>query len=257
MLSQAARTVHVEECMGTVFTIDVRDDGDWAVAIAEAVAWLNHVDEVFSTYRPDSEIRRLGRGELRLQDTREEVREVLALCEQVRLDSDGAFTTTPFGLLDPSALVKGWAIDRASLLLRSHGSVNHAVNGGGDMQLAGESAPGRAWRVGIAHPLPQDDLRRDELCAVVQGRDLAVATSGTAERGPHIIDPFTGRPAAELASLTVVGERLTMVDAYATAAFAMGHRARPWVEGLPGYEAMVVAVDGGTWATSGFAETGR
>lgn len=234
--------------MGTVFTIDVRDDGDWAIAIAEAVTWLNHVDEVFSTYRPDSEIRRLGRGDLRLQDTREEVREVLALCEQVRLDSDGAFTTTPFGLLDPSALVKGWAIDRASLLLRSHGSVNHAVNGGGDMQLAGESAPGRAWRVGIAHP-----LRHDDLCAVVQGRDLAVATSGTAERGPHIVDPATGAPAADLASLTVVGERLTMADAYATAAFAMGHRARAWVEGLPGYEAMAVAADGGTWASSGFA----
>ena len=234
--------------MGTVFTIDVRDDGDWAIAIADAVAWLHHVDDVFSTYRPDSEIRRLGRRDLHLQDTGEEVREVLALCEQVRLDSDGAFTTTPFGLLDPSALVKGWAIDRSSLLLRSHGSVNHAVNGGGDMQLAGESAPGRAWRVGIAHP-----LRKGEVAAVVEGRDLAVATSGTAERGPHIVDLATGRPATELAGLTVVGERLTIVDAYATAAFAMGHRARAWVEGLPGYEAMAVAAEGGTWATSGFA----
>jgi len=248
MLTQAARTVHVEECMGTVFTIDVRDDGDWAVAIAEAVAWLHHVDEVFSTYRPDSEIRRLGRGDLRLKDTGEEVREVLALCEQVRLDSDGAFMTAPFGVLDPSALVKGWAIDKASRLLGSHGSANHAVNGGGDMQLAGEAAPGRAWRVGIAHP-----LRKGEMATVVGGRDLAVATSGTAERGPHIFDPGTGRPAIELASVTVVGERLTMVDAYATAAFAMGHRASAWVEGLDGYEAMAVAANGGTWQSSGFA----
>lgn len=234
--------------MGTVFTVDVRDDGDWAAPIAEAVAWLHHVDELFSTYRPDSAVSRLDRGELRFQDTGEEVREVFALCSRVRQDSDGFFTSTPSGRLDPSAVVKGWAIDLASQRLRAHGSANHAVSGGGDMQLAGESAPGRPWRVGITHPLLDDVV-----CAVVEGRDIAVATSGTAERGPHIVDPSTGLPAVALAGVTVVGERLTLVDAYATAAFAMGHRARAWVEGLAGYEAMAVAADGSTWRSSGFA----
>jgi thiamine biosynthesis lipoprotein len=79
-----------------------------------------------------------------------------------------------------------------------------------------------------------------------------VATSGTAERGAHIVNPHTGRPAAELASVTVAGPRLTSADAYATAAFAMGPGAREWVETLDGYEALAITPDGARWQTSGF-----
>jgi thiamine biosynthesis lipoprotein len=101
--------------------------------------------------------------------------------------------------------------------------------------------------VGIAHP-----LRPGSLCAVVTGRDLAVATSGTAERGAHVLDPHTGRPATGLASLTLVGAELTRTDAYATAAFAMGAGARSWVAGLHGYQALAVTPDGRAWRTPGF-----
>src|SRR5450759_1820513 len=133
-------------------------------------------------------------------------------------------SSRPAGRLDPSGVVKGWAIERASDILRAGGSANHAVNGGGDIQLAGEAAPGQPWRVGIAHP-----HQPGELVTVVSGRDIAVATSGTAERGDHIVNPVTGRPATELASITLVGRDLTTVDAYATAAAAMGNAAREWV----------------------------
>ena len=84
------------------------------------------------------------------------------------------------------------------------------------------------------------------------GRDFAVATSGVAERGPHILNPHTGRPATGLASLTVVGSTLAATDAYATAAFAMGPAARDWVESLDGYEAFAIATGGQVWQTSGF-----
>jgi thiamine biosynthesis lipoprotein len=80
----------------------------------------------------------------------------------------------------------------------------------------------------------------------------AVATSGTSERGHHIIDPHTGRPPTALASITLVGEHLTTIDAVATAAFAMGEHARDWTESLPACEAFAVTPDGGTWQTSGF-----
>ena len=50
------RTVHVEHCMGTVFSIDIRDPGDWTDAVADVVARLHHADRVFSTYRPDSDL---------------------------------------------------------------------------------------------------------------------------------------------------------------------------------------------------------
>jgi len=237
-------TVHVEHCMGTVFTLDVRDPGDWQDAIGEAVAWLHQVDAVFSTYRPDSELNRLGRRELRLADAHPELALVLDLCAQLQAETGGAFSALSAGRVDPTGLVKGWAIERASDLLRRHGSANHAVNGGGDLQLAGESAPGRPWRVGIAAPGP--------VGPVVAGRDFAVATSGTAERGAHILDPFTGRPAEGLFSASVTGPSLTRADAYATAAYVLGRDALHWIATLPGYSALLIWPDGRTEASAGW-----
>jgi thiamine biosynthesis lipoprotein len=105
------------------------------------------------------------------------------------------------------------------------------------------------WRVGIADP-----FHRGGLALVVEAAGSAVATSGTAERGAHIIDPHLGRPATGLASLTLVGPSLALADAYATAAVAMGPaRARDWTESLPGYEAYAITENGDTWQTTGFA----
>ncbi|MFC4534301.1 FAD:protein FMN transferase [Sphaerisporangium dianthi] len=236
-------------------------------AVAEAVAWLHWVDETFSTYKPGSPVSRLGRGEIGLADCPPEVTEILGLCAEAAEASRGYFTACPGGRLDPSAMVKGWAIERVSRMLTRAGAVNHCVNGGGDVQLAGAAAPGRPWRVGVADPLRPGRLAtvvgppsvrpvtaggRPGLAVAGPAARFAVATSGTAERGPHIIDPHTGRPAAELASITLTGENLTMIDAYATAAFAMGRAARKWVEGLDGVEAFAVTASGDTWRTSGF-----
>ena len=242
------RIHRIEHCMGTVFSLDVRDPAPGVeAAVGRVVDWLHRVDATFSTYRPDSPISRLGRGEISLDDCPDEVGEVLALCADATAVSDGFFTATPGGALDPSGLVKGWAIEHASALLRAAGSTRHAINGGGDLQLAGEPAPGRPWRIGIADP------RHPRLLAtIVTGSEMAVATSGTAERGAHVLNPHTGRPATDLASITLVGRHLTAVDAYATAALAMGRCARDWVERLPDIEAFAVTPTGGTWQTRGF-----
>jgi thiamine biosynthesis lipoprotein len=243
------RVIHVEHCMGTVFTVDIRDGGDsWDAAIRDVVAWLHRVDAVFSTYRPDSEISRIRRGELAVAAADPGVADVLGSCERIQEETGGYFTarwrdTAP----DPTGLVKGWAIERASELLRDHGSRHHAVNGGGDVQTAGESAPGQPWRIGIVDPFD-----RTRVLTVVTGRDLAVATSGIAERGAHIFDPRTGSPATGLASVTMVGRSLARTDAYATAAFAMGANAPWWAGQLPWHEALIVATDGTVTATPGF-----
>jgi FAD:protein FMN transferase len=235
--------------MGTVFSFDVRDPGDWTAPLAEAVTWLHDVDATFSTYRDKSVVSRLGRGELSLLECSAQVREVFALCETVTHDSGGYFSlrANVDGALDPSGMVKGWAIERASDMLAARGSRNHVVNGGGDVQAAGESASGRPWRVGITDPKD-----RSRVLTVVAARDLAVATSGVAERGAHIVDPHTGEAPTELASVTVVGRQLTWVDAYATAAFAMGAKAFDWLEARPGYQALIVLADGSLRATSGW-----
>ncbi|MCW2646930.1 MAG: thiamine biosynthesis protein [Pseudonocardiales bacterium] len=236
----------VEQCMGTVFSIDVRDPVVDPAEIEDVVRWLHWVDATFSTYQPGSQVSRLGRGELTVADCAPEVGEILDRCERLGRDTGGYFSAYPLGVLDPSGVVKGWAIEQASDRLRRAGSTSHCVNGGGDVQCAGDAEPGQPWRVGIAHP-----LRPGDLAAVVTGTDVAVATSGTAERGAHVIDPHTSRPAQALASLTLVGRHLTDVDAYATAAFAMGPAARDWVEQMPGIEGFAVALDGTTWRTDG------
>lgn len=245
---------HVEHVMGTVFSFDVREPDSPALraALAEAVSWLHTVDEVFSTYRTDSQISRLDRGELAEEQCLPEVREVLRLCREAADASGGWFSLTASGRLDPSALVKGWAIARASRLLDGAGLRHHSVNGGGDLQLSGGTAPGRPWRIGVAHP-----LRPAELATVLTGHDFAVATSGVAERGCHIVNPHTGRPATALASLTLVGRDLTTVDTWATAAFAMGDAARDRVEDLDDIEAFAVRPDGRCWWTTGFPTHGR
>ncbi|MFI0168055.1 FAD:protein FMN transferase [Streptomyces sp. NPDC017095] len=254
MPEAATRLRHVEHVMGTVFSFDIRDRPTSAIrrALAEAVDHLHRVDAVFSTYRPDSHISRLGRGETRLEDCPPEVREVLSLCAQATSTSDGWFSVVAAGTLDPSGLVKGWATEKASQLLYDAGARHTCVNGGGDLQLRGPAGPGTPWRIGIAHP-----LRPGRLATVITvGHDLAVATSGTAERGAHIVDPHHGGPADTFASLTLVGPRLTMTDAYATAAFARGHEAPEWLRTLDGYEALAILPDGREWRSPSFSRYG-
>ncbi len=237
--------------MGTVVSFDISaDDSEESAvraAISGAVEWLHHVDAVFSTYRLDSEISRLNSGALSLQECEPIVSQVFEICSDVASETRGYFSPTFGGRLDPTGLVKGWSVERASELLRDAGLPNHCVNGGGDVCARGFPEPGRGWSVAITHP-----LRRDGFAAVVEVRDGAVATSGTTERGLHVVNPFTGRPAAQLTSVTVVGPDLTRADAYATAALAMGESARDWLGSVAGYEALAIAPDGTGWATAGF-----
>jgi thiamine biosynthesis lipoprotein len=235
--------------MGTVVSFDLHDPVP-VEAMSAVTRWLDHTDRVFSTYRRDSDISRLDRGECRLADCDPDVAVVLELCGQASTTTDGYFSATAGGHLDPSGLVKGWTIERASELLRAAGSRHHVVNGGGDIQAVGPTADGAPWRVGISDPNDRDRL----LCVVdVVGR--AVATSGTAERGQHVINPRTGRPADHFASVTVVSARLTDADVLATAAIARGATALEWLEQLPGVAALLVTTDGHTQRTRNWTES--
>ncbi|MFI8188910.1 FAD:protein FMN transferase [Streptomyces sp. NPDC085946] len=246
---------HAEEAMGTVFSLDVRGGEPGAVrtALDEAVAGLHRVDEVFSTYRDDSQVSRLARGELTVGECDPEVAEVLELAAEAERVSGGWFSTAYQGRLDPTGIVKGWAVERAARHLAAAGAAGVSVNGGGDVQLLGAPGARRPWRVGIADP-----LRPGGLAAVISAAgadELAVATSGTAERGDHIVDPRTGRSAVtDLVAVTVVAPRLTWADCWATAAFAMGSRqALAWLESLPDVEALLITAGDEVRCTGGLA----
>ncbi|NJC73798.1 FAD:protein FMN transferase [Planosporangium thailandense] len=227
--------------MGIPVSVQLADDLPYATLAAHAdgaFAWLRLVDELFSTYKPGSEVSRLRRGDLRLDDCSPHVRDVVERCAELWRDTDGYFDVYAAGGLDPSGYVKGWAVQVASDALVEAGAVNHCINAGGDVRVRGCPADATAWRIGVRHPW--EPLA---VCFVLTGTDLAVATSGTYERGAHVIDPHRGVPAQHLRSVTVVGPDLGLADAYATAAVAMGEAALEWLAGLDGYESAVVTED--------------
>jgi thiamine biosynthesis lipoprotein len=230
--------VIVAHIMGMPIVLDVRDDEPDAGAIGRMWEWLRWVDGTFSTYKADSEISRLDRGELALEDADPEVRAVLQRCEQLRVATRGFFDARAGGRLDPSGLVKGWAVDRAAAILDEAGFVNYALDAGGDIRLSGRAVPDLKWRVGIQHPYV-----KDKLAAVLEANELAVATSGEYERGQHVLDPHTGAPPSGVLSVTITGRDLATADAYATAAFAMGGAGPRWTARLDGYEAMTILAD--------------
>jgi thiamine biosynthesis lipoprotein len=230
----------VEHVMGMPIVVAVRD-GD---VPDEVFDWFRHVDATFSTFKENSEISRIRRGELAVEDASDDVRRVLTRCDELRKETGGYFDAaacSPDGL-DPSGLVKGWAVDEACAILDGVGVGDYAVNAGGDIRTRGR------WTIGIQHPLDPQSIAK-----VVEGDDLAVATSGAYERGEHVRDPYTGTAPDGVLSVTITGPELATADAYATAAFAMGAQGAPgWTARLRGYEAMTILADGRVLATPNF-----
>jgi thiamine biosynthesis lipoprotein len=237
----------VEHIMGMPIVVDIRDAGSHEAVLDRMFDSLRRVDAVFSTYREDSEISRLDRGELLLEEAQRDVREVLARCGALREETDGYFDARYAGKLDPSGLVKGWAVDRAADILDEGGLRNYAVSAAGDMRVRGGALPDAAWRIGIQHP-----RLRDQVAAVIETRELAVATSGEYARGQHVLDPHRAAPPSGVLSVTITGPDLATADAYATAAFAMGERGPHWTARLRGYEAMSILADDRVLSTPGF-----
>ena len=142
----------VAPVMGTTVSFDVRTPTVGQDVLERALGVLRELEARFTTYRDDSEIMRLGRGELTLDECHPDVREVLDACTVLRAESDGAFDAWRGGTLDPSGYVKGWAGERAADVLRAAGARDFGINLGGDVICAGEREAGRPWReIGRAH----------------------------------------------------------------------------------------------------------
>jgi thiamine biosynthesis lipoprotein len=241
---------HGEVVMGTVVSFAVMPGGKSGQAAARAIeaacAALHQADVTFSTWDPQSPVSRLRRGAAALSELPAEVAEVLDLCEDARKASGGWFDpwAIPAGV-DPTGLVKGWAVERALAVLHEAGMEAAMVNGGGDIAVFGTPAPGQNWRVGVRHP-----WRTSALAAVLEVT-AAVATSGSYERGPHLLNPFTGQPASHAASATITGPSLALADALATAMAAGGDEVLGIVAGLDGYAGYLIRPDGSEADTGG------
>ena len=243
MVTSAPVLRHAEHVMGTVVSFAVRPGGvpyeAARLAIAAACAVLHQADATFSTWIPQSPVSRLRRGAATVGELPAEVAAVLELCEKVRKVSGGWFDPWAIpGGVDPTGLVKGWAVEQALAVLRKAGLEAAMINGGGDIAVFGTPAPGQSWRIGIRHP-----WRADALAAIIDVT-AAIATSGSYERGAHLIDPSTGQPASRAASATVIGPSLATADALATAVAAGGDDAFAIVAGIDHYDTYLIRPDG-------------
>ncbi|MGW5718644.1 FAD:protein FMN transferase [Amycolatopsis sp. NPDC003865] len=242
-MSTAHRRSWTRPVMGTAASLHLRGprvDSDPAVepAVAAVFGHLRAADELFSTYRPDSQVSALRRGELPRREWHPWLTEVVALCEEARDRTDGYFDAALPGGFDPSGLVKGWAAERAAAHLARLPGFDHYLNVGGDItgRVGRASAP--PWRVAV-----EDPAGRTGFLAILELRAGGVATSGSAARGAHIVDPRTGAPPRELLAVTVTGPALVWADVFATAAFARGGEdVTEWVPAhAPGYRVAALA----------------
>lgn len=239
---------HDREIMGmpvTVEIVGVEDDAPF-----EAVFdYLRAVDRRFSPYIPESELCRLDRGEIDPDSVSPEMREVLALAEKTGEESHGYFRILrPDGRLDPSGVVKGWAVKGAADLLRARGHRDFCVEIAGDMELSGHDPDGEAWSVGLRNPFAPDQIVK-----ALALSDRGIATSGTQTQGQHIYDPHRpGHPITRIVSLTVIGPDVLEADRFATAAFAMEEDGITFIEETRGLEGYMIGADGVATMTSGF-----
>jgi thiamine biosynthesis lipoprotein len=234
--------------MGMPISVEILDLGVTPEIIDKVFASFDSVDRRFSTYRWDSEISRFNRGEISRAEFSPDMREVFVLSEKTKRQTDGYFDIYHQGLWDPSGLVKGWAIYKASQLVHGWGFQDFYVDAGGDIQAFGHNAAGHEWRVGIRNP-----FRQDQIVKVIHLSGAGIATSGTYVRGNHIYDPHSSGPLGDdLVSLTVIGPNVYEADRFATAAFAMGRKGISFIEGLKGFEGYAIDKAGLATFTSGF-----
>lgn len=209
--------------------------------------YFREIDARYSTYKSDSEISRLNAG-LPREKWSPEMEEIVRLCELTTSQTHGYFSITrPDGQLDPSGLVKGWAIRRASELLENKGIHDFSIDAGGDIQVNGNSPTGKEWRIGIRNP-----FERTQIVKVVGIRNQGVATSGTSIRGQHMYDPHNPHKLATIVSLTVIGPDVYDADRFATAAFVMNEKGISFIEELRGFEGYMIDAQGIATMTSGF-----
>ena len=196
--------------------------------------FFEYVDQKYSPFIASSDVSKINQGKLASKNYDDELSEILALAEKTKRETGGYFDVWHDGTFDPSGVVKGWAIQKASALMKGF-TDDFYIEAGGDIQVGGVNEAGGPWRIGIRSP-----FNRHETVAVVELHDKAIATSGTAIRGQHIYNPHSEKPIDDIVSLSVIAKSILDADLMATAAFAMSSRGIRFIEKLNGYEGFVI-----------------
>ncbi len=236
------------QTMGMPVTLNVPNVLDQSV-LDRVFDWFEYVDTTYSPYKESSLVSQINRGELQEADYSDELREILVLADQTKVETKGYFDVWHEGAFDPSGIVKGWAIQKAAGLL-AKSTDDFYVEAGGDIQVGGKSSSREPWKIGIRNP-----FERTQNISILRLENKAVATSGTAIRGMHIYNPLDANDRIDgLVSLSVIGDSIIDADRYATAAFAMGKKGITFIESLKGFEGYLVDQNKIATQTTGWSQ---
>lgn len=236
--------------MGMPVIVEIADHGAKEEDISAIFAYFHYIDRTFSTYKNDSEMMQINRGERQEKDYSNEMKKIFALAEKTKRATKGYFDIKRKGIIDPSGIVKGYAIQQAAILLEKKGYKNFYVSIAGDTEVRGKKNSKTAWRVGVENP-----FNRTELIKIVALENKGIATSGTYIRGQHIYNPKNNvQNEAIIVSLTVIGPNVYEADRFATAAFAMGEKGIAFIQRQKDLEGYMVLQTGIAIFTEGFEQ---
>ncbi len=178
----------------------------------------------------------------------------------LRLDEQAgtAYLAKPGMKIDVGGIGKGFAADRAVVVMQSAGATAGVVALSGDIKTFGRLPDGSRFPFGIKHP-----RKEGVLLARIDLQDEAISTAGDYERYferagiryHHILDPRTLEPARGCQSVTVIAREGALADGLDTGIFVLGpDRGMDLVERLPDVEAVIVDSEGRILVSSGLKD---
>lgn len=221
--------------MGLPISVDI-PGCDNALVFTGVFTRFHEIDERFSPYKKTSEVSRFQRGKITEVQLSDELKYVIKECKKAESDTNGYFSAWAAGIFDPSGFVKGWAIAEAGKIIKAQGYETYCIGAGGDILASSDSK--KVWNIGI-----QDPTEKGKILNKLSISNGVVATSGNYERGTHITNPKTKKPANELLSVTIIGPDIIRADILATACFAMGQKAESFMKLQKDYQAVIVSAN--------------
>jgi FAD:protein FMN transferase len=191
----------------------------------EALDEISQVEHLLSPFEPSSDLFRVNAlgfsqpviisnlTELFLARAQKLTEKTLGAFDLTATSGGGGFALkdnsvtlpSPTTRLDPGGLAKGWALERASEILREAG-ITRALLHGGTSSVVGLGL--EPWQIAV----------EDQVLTL---QNDALSVSGTRERR-HIFDPRTGQPVETEKIAVVVADSATDAEALSTALLVLG-----------------------------------